>query len=241
MRIAVLSDIHGNYEALQAVVADMDEGGVETVICLGDMISYGPESERCVSRVREMGWPTVMGNHELGLKEPSHMRWFNPQARKSLQQAIRTLSEASVSFISALPPCLVAYGCRFVHGFPPDSPNIYLFGVTDAEIREAFSAIPEPISFVGHTHLIELIDYDGRSVQRSPLGSERIQLSATHRYLVNVGSVGQPRDPDRNAKYVIHDTEAMALELRRVPYDVDTVVEKIRQAGLPEAHALRLQ
>ncbi len=241
MRIAIVSDIHGNFEALQAVVMDMHRVGIDSAICLGDMISYGPESEKCVRRVRQMAWRTVMGNHELGLREPSHLGWFNPQARQSLQRAIFTLSTPSRSFISGLEPFLVDYGCRFVHGFPPDSPNTYLFSVSDAEIRSAFNAMAERLCFVGHTHLLELIDDDGKTVHRRPLVRGVTRLEAGRRYLVNVGSVGQPRDGDPDAKYVIHDTVSLELELRCVPYDVEAVVRKIRSAGLPEAHALRLR
>jgi predicted phosphodiesterase len=239
MKIAVLSDIHGNYEALQAVYEDMGE--VNSVFCLGDLIGYGPDPDAVVLSVQDRGIDTVMGNHELGTIDPSNLRWFNSPARESLQITAGMLSAASLSFIANLKTSMVWNECRFVHGFPLDSIKTYAFAVTNNRIYNTFKDMAEKICFIGHTHLLEIIDYDGQKLLRTPLLQGITQLLPDHHYIVNIGSVGQPRDGNHDAKYVIYDTEKLTLELRYIVYDIHAVMEKIRAAGLPEVHAERLR
>lgn len=241
MRIAVLSDIHGNHDALGAVFEDLDHSDINTVFCLGDLIGYGPDPDPVVLSVRERGIETVLGNHELGVIAPMHLKWFNPPARDSLKKTAAMLSEASLAFISGLKPSLVASGCRFVHGFPLDSVKTYAFAVTSSHICNTFKEMAEKVCFIGHTHLLEIIDFSSRGLLRAPLSEGITQLSSDRQYIVNVGSVGQPRDGNHDAKYVIYDTEQLTVELRHIAYDIDAVIKKIRLAGLPEVHAERLR
>lgn len=240
MRIAVLSDIHGNYEALGATLADMDHACIDSVICLGDMIGYGPDSEKVVQTIQARGIHTVMGNHELGAVDPSYLTWFNDTARDSLEKAILMLSRESLAFIGKLKPFVVEFGCRFVHGFPPDSMITYLFAVSDMTLRHTLETMPQRLCFVGHTHLLELISQNGSGFHRHPLPKGSTRLTGGHHHIINIGSVGQPRDGNHDAKYVIHDTDQMTVELRYVPYDIEAVVGKMKAAGLSEALAHRL-
>ena len=129
----------------------------------------------------------------------------------------------------------------FVHGFWPDSVRHYLHQMPDVEILHAFEQMEESICFLGHTHQLELIEYDGKRIERKSLKKETVYLNEKHRYIINIGSVGQPRDGNNNAKYVIWEPEIKRLELRFVPYDIESVVKKIIASGLPAAHAYRLR
>lgn len=240
MRLAILSDIHGNYEALKQVLIDLDKAGVDSEICLGDCIGYGPEPEETIREVMQRKIPSILGNHEMASVDPKHLSWFNPLARRSLEMTIRMLSPTSRDFISRLPYYRIASQARFVHGFPPESAQTYLFQKKAHELRQAFESMEEQICFLGHTHTLELIRYDGKQVDRMKLGEGETHLDADARYIVNVGSVGQPRDGTHHAKYVIWDKEKHLIDVRFISYDIAATVAKIEAAGLPENHAKRL-
>ena len=238
---AVISDIHGNLEAFLEVLADIHQIGVDEIICLGDNIGYGPNPEEVVQKIRELDIPTVMGNHELTILDKKALRWFNPVARTSLKKTIQFLSKASIRYIRELPTWIVSHDCRFVHGFPPDSVRTYLFQISEEALLDTFKEMNEKICFIGHTHMLKLIRFDGDSITENTLKEGVTKLDSDQRYIINIGSVGQPRDGDSKAKYVIWDTDKNRLELRTVPYDVESVAEKIIAKGLPEAHARRLR
>ncbi|MBN2141036.1 MAG: metallophosphoesterase family protein [Desulfovibrionaceae bacterium] len=239
-RLAVVSDVHGNAEALRQVLADMDHLGVAEAVCLGDAIGYGPEPEASVGLLRERGVPMVMGNHEQALSDPRCLDWFNPLARAALIKTRTMLRPQTIDYLSGLPRFLVRRGCRFVHGFPPDSLRIYLHDKGRAEIMAAFLEYPEDICFVGHTHELALISFDGSRLERGPLGRGARRLDASRRHLVNAGSVGQPRDGDNRAKYVLWDPEARVLEVRFVAYDIKRTADLIIELGLPGVYADKL-
>jgi len=239
--MAVISDIHGNQEALDRVLEDIDRSGVQGIFCLGDMIGYGPEPEAVVQRIRARAIPAVMGNHELAAADPKILKFFNPLARRSLQLTLRMLSEESLQYICGLPAYAVLNDCRFVHGFPPDSINTYLFQVGTDKLVQTFGQMSEALCFVGHTHILELISCDGQTAMQKTLCRGRVDLGRSQKHIVNVGSVGQPRDVDNHAKYVVWDSEKQDLEVRYVSYEIEAVVQKIIAAGLPEVHAYRLR
>jgi len=241
MRIAVISDIHGNMEAFNRVLDDIGRSHVDSIFCLGDLVGYGPEPEAVVQQVQALEIPTVMGNHELGVANPKVLEFFNPLARRSLERTAQLLSADSIDYICGLAPVGISNGCRWVHGFPPESISTYLFQVKDDKIIATFDIMPEPICFVGHTHVIEMISFDGRVVMHQTLSRGIIPLKTEQRCIINVGSVGQPRDNNNNAKYVIWDSQNHTIEVRYVPYDIESVVAKIIAAGLPESHAYRLR
>ncbi len=240
MKLAVISDVHGNLTALEAVLADIDALGIRDIVSLGDMVGYGPHSEGVVRLFRERDIPTVQGNHDRAMAEPRYLKWFNPVARRSLEATRRMLSGESLDFIGSRPHFLTRNGCRFVHGFPPDSLTTYLFQVTGDRIRTAFADFPETCCFVGHTHELTLVDHDGVNASRRPLREEIVPLRPGHRYIVNIGAVGQPRDPDNRAKYGVYDADARSIEVRFVAYDIQKTAQAIVDAGLPQSHADRL-
>ncbi len=240
MRIAIISDIHGNLDAFNQVLADIDHSDVDEIICLGDNIGYGPEPDQVIKTVEARQISSVIGNHELAVIQPKFLKWFNPVARKSMEKSLPLLSDQSLSYISKQKSHFVTHGCRFVHGFPPDSALIYMFQVSDHRKKLALKNMKENICFVGHTHMLEMISYNGLSCDTSTLPDGITSLENEEKYIFNIGSVGQPRDGDNRAKYALWDISRHTLEVRSVPYDIGAVVDKMKKAGLPKEHARRL-
>ncbi len=241
MKLAVISDIHGNMEAFEAVLADIDTNDVDDIICLGDSIGYGPEPEKVLRLLRERRIPSVLGNHELAVIDETYIGSFNPLARISILKTIAMLSRDDVAAIGRFPFFLSTFGIRFVHGFPPASPTTYLIEVFGKRLEHAFLSLAENICFVGHTHVLKIIEFDGVTITPNYPGKGIFHLKKHKKYIINAGSVGQPRDGDNKAKYVILDDAAGTLDIRFIPYDIEAVTEKILAAGLPEYHALRLR
>ena len=240
MRLAIISDIHSNLEAFKEVLADIDRSRIDGLACLGDNIGYGPEPERVINLVRQRDVPCVMGNHELAVMEPRYLDWMNATARESLVMTIELLSADTIDHIRALPPSMTYHGSLCVHGCPPDSVVTYLYQLSTRQLKEAFLAMEEKICFVGHTHQLLIISFDGNELVRAPLRNGTASLHKDHQYIINVGSVGQPRDGNNNAKYVIWDTDSHTIEVRFVPYDIAVTANKIIELGFPEFNARRL-
>jgi predicted phosphodiesterase len=240
MRLAVISDIHANLDALEQVMMDIRRSKVDHVICLGDNIGYGPDPDPVVTMINDLNIPSVIGNHELAVTDQAYLTWFNRSARRSLLLTREWLSDKTIKFISELKPSLTLFDCRFVHGFPPDSATIYLFQVSAEKLQRTFKQIKERICFVGHTHRLEIIEFNGDIITRIPLAKNIINLNGNHRYIINAGSVGQPRDGNNHAKYIIWDSEKDHIEVKYISYDIASVFDKIIEAGLPKEHAIRL-
>jgi predicted phosphodiesterase len=240
MRIAVISDIHSNMEALTRVLEDSDRSSVDAIFCLGDVIGYGPEPNEAVSLIRKYNIPTVMGNHELGVIKSEYMKQLNPVACESLKITIKMLTGESLSFVTGLERFLVSHEARFVHGLPPDSPTAYMFEVSNIKMKRVFDSFNERVCFTGHTHNPELVEFDGAFVVRILLKRGVTILDKSRRYIINAGSVGQPRDMNNKAKYIIWDTANDSVELKHISYDIRSVADKIIKAGLPPINATRL-
>jgi predicted phosphodiesterase len=241
MKLAVVSDIHGNLDAFQAALQDIEGQNVDQTVSLGDMVGYGPEPEETLKLVQERGISSVSGNHELAVLKPHVRKWFNQLARESIQKTAAIISENSIGYLNTLPDFRIIPPFRFVHGAPPDSPFIYLFQLSESRLLEIFEQSDEWIIFVGHTHHLRLIAYDGQQIIYKRLGQGITRLSTEYKYIVNAGSVGQPRDGNNHAKYVIMDISAKTLEVRFVSYDIASVCRKIISAGFPRYHADRLR
>ena len=240
MRLAVISDIHSNTDAFVRVLADADLSRVDEIVCLGDIIGYGPEPNEAIRLIRERNIPTVMGNHELGVVKSDYLNLLNPIACQSLLITIKMLSGESLNFVNGLEHFLVSHDSRFVHGFPPDSPTTYMFEISNVKMKNIFGQYKERLCFTGHTHNPEIVEFDGDFVVRTLLKREVTNLDKDKRYIINAGSVGQPRDGDNHAKYLIWDTSDDTIEVKYIPYNIDSVANKIIKAGLPSINATRL-
>jgi predicted phosphodiesterase len=240
MRIAVVSDIHGNMEAFSEVLSDIDRSDIDEVISLGDNIGYGPESDLVIELLRERGIESVMGNHELAVSDPYYLSLFNPTARLSSEKTLPLLSDASIEHICSMNPFLVSEGYRYVHGLPPDSITTYLFEISLGQLQPIMNLMEEPVCFVGHTHLLEAVILNDRDISRKDLYEGRTRLEKNKKYIINTGSVGQPRDGDNKAKYIVWDTSDYTVEVKYIAYDIESVAKKIIATGLPEVYARRL-
>jgi diadenosine tetraphosphatase ApaH/serine/threonine PP2A family protein phosphatase len=218
------------------VLGDIDSRrpGVEEIIALGDTLGYGPEPEACMNLLRESGIVSVQGNHELALAQPKYRRWFNPQAREALHWTRERVSDETMAYIRELPMFLIRHGCLFVHGLPPDSAFKYLYDVTDDDMADLFARFAEAAAFIGHTHELALVTWDGRRAMRSRLQQGSRRLDRSRRYIINIGAVGQPRDEDNRAKYVLWNTDTRELTVRYVAYDRKPAAAGFQSAGEPD-------
>ncbi|MGD2099602.1 MAG: metallophosphoesterase family protein [Desulfobacterales bacterium] len=240
MKIAIISDIHGNMEAFEQVWADIAKSRVDDIISLGDHIGYGPQPEAVIRHIRRRNIAALQGNHELALVEPAYLDWFNRAARKSLNMTRGLLSPESIHFIGNLKTHWSAHGCRFVHGFPPDSVLTYLFQLSDETKIQALERLGEKRCFIGHTHTLDIVSFGRQGLKSTQLKEGLNKLDSRRKYIISAGSVGQPRDGNNKAKYLIWDSTEDTVDVKFVAYDIATVVEKMMAAGLPPKHAQRL-
>lgn len=241
MKVAVLADIHGNLEAFEAVRADLELQGASRVICLGDNIGYGPDPEEVVLLLQKLGYISVLGNHEFALKDVRGRRWLNFQAAENNIATEKLLSDKSKVYCCNLPTFVEFENARFVHGYPPDSVFQYLDRQSDEKIGNLFALASARLFFLGHTHRLMLVTGQNDALVRRVLGQETVVLQPNNKYIVNGGSVGQPRDGDNRAKYLLWDLVNRQLEVRFVDYDKEKTMKKIRERGFPEIYATRLR
>lgn len=236
MRYAIFGDIHGNSEALAAVFADIEKECVDRYVCLGDIVGYGAEPRECLREIRSRGIDTVLGNHDSAAVGDTPLDYFNPYARVAVEWTAKKLSEDEEEWISGLPLVRNYDGFTVVHATLSNPKEWdYILGLDSA--RKCFELLATQVCFVGHSHVPVVFMSDG-SITFSR-ESETV-LEKGCRYIVNAGSVGQPRDGDARASYAILDWKAGRVEIRRVPYDYESTQEKILKAGLPPSLALRL-
>lgn len=241
MRLAIIADIHGNYRALDAVLADIARNRVDRIISLGDNIGYGPEPEEVVRALQGYRVLSVMGNHELGLISTSYFNRLHANARQSLILTQSLLSPASLRWLKNLPPVRCRFGARFVHGCPPQSMTVYLYSPTDTRLHRLFASYPERFCFAGHTHDFGWYQLLDGEIHRHRLGGECMHLDSDSRYLILPGSVGQPRDRlGWQAKYLLWDQQAGTMTVRALEYDVQTTIHLINERGFPAVNGKRL-
>ena len=238
-KIAIMSDIHANFEALRAVLTDLDAQNVSEVYSLGDQIGYGPQPQECVDLLREREIKCIMGNHEQGLINIHYLRGFNQPAADALRKTREMITEETYQWLVSRPKSRIAHECRFVHGTPPDSVAEYLWKHRD-EMETVFARYTEPICFAGHTHDLERYAYLHGRAERLPLPQGDTTLESNKRHLINIGAVGQPRDGDNRAKYGIFDLESRILTLRFVQYDIQKTADLICKHGFHRGFADRL-
>lgn len=237
---AIFADVHGNLEACNAVWEDLRAQAPTRIFSLGDMVGYGPDPLEVLEFLEHNQVAMLQGNHEWALRGHGRAAWFNPMALEALQRTRELLGPEAIDRLQALPYAMVVEECRFVHGFPPHSCLEYAFKAWEVEFAMQFTRLPERIHFVGHTHMLGLYEWRDGRVLRHCLEEGRRRLDPAAKWLVNVGSVGQPREGDKRAKYVLWDPAARILDVRAVAYDARATARKIIDRGLPRAYAARL-
>jgi len=244
MRLLVLTDIHANLTALEASLRAA-EGSWERMVCLGDVVGYGPDPNEVTSRIRELGAVTIRGNHDKAAAELMPTDDFNPVAKAAVSWTRSQLSNENLAWLAALPQGpLEAEGVVLVHGAFQDEDE-YVF--TPAQALEGLLDSTTQVTFFGHTHHQGGFAYQDSELEvlsLHPRNNEprcALRLENDKRYLLNPGSIGQPRDTDPRAGFAIADLENQVIEFWRVPYDIGSVQQRMREARLPEPLVLRLQ
>ncbi len=230
MRLAILSDVHANLEALQAVLAHVDAQGVDAIYCLGDVVGYGGDPEACLEIIRERCQVVVLGNHDVAVAREEGLDYLPKDGRAAAIAHRKALSDEQLEWLATLPLTARVDGVTLVHATPLEPESWHRLAGYLQSARQ-FEHFDTRVCFIGHTHI--------PGMMADAIGV--FQMRPGRRYLVNVGSVGQPRDHDPRAAYCLFDSEAFTHEIIRVPYDVEKAGERIKEAGLPARLASRLR
>ncbi len=243
MRLLVFSDVHANATALEAALAAC-AGHWEKAVCLGDIVGYGPDPNEVVRRVRSLASAVVRGNHDKAVGGAADLEDFNPAARAAIEWTRAKLLPENLAYLRNLPGGpLEAEGVALVHGAVEDEDE-YVF--TPDRALDGILASPRTVTFFGHTHIQGGFSFEGESIKSidpepdTEMNRSVIRLEAGTRYLLNPGSIGQPRDGDPRAAFAIFDLRDREVEFWRTPYDISSVQERMERAGAPQALILRL-
>lgn len=235
MRLCVLADVHGNLAALKTVLADAEKRGVDGYACLGDVVGYGPYPGECLDLLRSLDCRILQGNHEAGLLGLPTAGRFNDYARLAIEYTDRVITDEQRSFLRTLDAREeIGEEILLSHGSPNDRDEYLIFL---PQIDEVLDKATHWLTFCGHSHLQFV--YDGEKLKTGENSS--FELSGERRYLINPGSVGQPRDRDPRAAYCVVDTHLATLDQVRLEYDVEETVAAYQEAELPEYSWERLR
>ena len=229
MKIALISDIHSNLQALLAALSDIDGRRIDQVYCLGDIVGYGGSPNECVDLVRQRASAVVLGNHDQAALKPSDGDYFTKPGKIAAEWTNKTLTDENRQFLAALPFTSEAGICTLVHASPQFPPAWQYVDSIDVA-RVQFAHFTTKICFIGHTHVPALCGEDLKT----------FKFKKNLRFLINVGSIGQPRDGNPHLSYGILDTDAWSYENIRIPYDIRGAAAAITSQGLPEVLAKRL-
>ena len=240
MRILVISDIHANYTAFEAVLAH-SEGAWDFVWCLGDVVGYGPDPNECVDRLKALPQLCLAGNHDWAALNRLDARTFNPDARRAVEWTRETLTQENTRWLEALPVTFVIGEYTLVHASPREPIWEYILEPSIATLN--FPHFETPYCFVGHTHqpvIYTLADESADAASALPHYYEPHSLNG-QRQIINPGSIGQPRDQNPDAAYGILDIGSGVFEHRRIPYDVQAVQRRMLDFNMPERLITRLE
>jgi predicted phosphodiesterase len=242
MLYGIISDIHGNIEALTEVLGELDSLGVEQIICLGDTVGYGASPNECVEAMIEREAICIMGNHDREAISDEHPASFNEDARRAILWTRETLTDSNIKFLSDLPHQRKLNDDTILCHGSPRSVDEYIFSADRASTVLSWLRLQSPDTknvFFGHTHLQMYIS----TAPKSEVGdlSEPVTLNPEYTHLINPGSVGQPRDGFQAASFLIYDSDNSTIEFMNVTYNVKKAASKIEAAGLPSGLADRLR
>ncbi|MBN2542993.1 metallophosphoesterase family protein [bacterium] len=237
MLIALISDIHGNLEALEAARNIIEKIEPDKTICLGDVVGYGANPSECLQIIREMVSLCIAGNHDSAVAGLTHIDTFTTYAKEALLWTIKRMTPEEKKYLSALPMVYEYRDFLFVHASPSE-PGKWGYIQSNHEAMAAFQALKNKICFVGHTHIPYVWVFMDEGFY--PEESVVYRLESSKKYIVNIGSIGQPRDKNPKGSIMIFDTEQLTIKLIRFDYTIGTAQKKILEAGLPNELAIRL-
>lgn len=237
MRYGIFSDVHANLDAFESVIDAMEKENIDEYLCLGDTVGYGAQPSECIAKVRNLNATALCGNHDLAAIERLNIEFFNFYARRASYWTRDNLTNSDITYLESLNFVEHYDNFAIVHStiYCPEEFN-YILTLEDAEIN--FSVLDKPICFMAHSHVpVSFFDTDPITYNTEP----EIKLEPGQKYLINVGSVGQPRDGDPRSAYAVYDTEQQRVWIRRVEYDIESAMNKILDADLPDILAHRLK
>jgi len=237
MRYLIFSDIHGNLEALQAVLNSAKNEKIDKFICVGDIVGYGADPHKCLETVKNLNCCFLAGNHDWGAVGLFDINFFNVYAKKALLWTIEQMSSKDKRFMKNMKLEIIEDDFSCVHG-SYCSPEEFNYIYSSSEAYASFKVMPKDLCFIGHTHVPVTFRQKGRKVFTEKAADIRIEPG--EKYICNAGSVGQPRDGNPKACYVLYDSKKKLVQRRRISYNISKTQNKIRKAGLPEILAARL-
>jgi predicted phosphodiesterase len=238
MRVAVISDVHANYHALKAVLQEVDAARVDAVWCLGDTVGYGPRPNECCDVVKERAEHCLVGNHDLVVLGELTVSDFNDEAAAAAIWTAEVLTPESRGFLASLKPLGRVEGVDLFHASARDP--VWEYVLTEEAAQATLELSDASVVLVGHSHVALAITADGGRVSggQAPGGSK---VTLDGQWLLNPGSVGQPRDGDPRAAWLLLDFEGRLAEFHRVPYSIERTQAEMRERGLPQVLAARLE
>jgi diadenosine tetraphosphatase ApaH/serine/threonine PP2A family protein phosphatase len=238
MRVAVVSDIHANLHALEAVLAEIDREPPDELWCLGDLVGYGPRPNECCNLVRERAALSLCGNHDLGVLGTIDLADFAGDAGVAARWTRTVLGAEERTWLETLSPSAVREGVQVFHASPRDP--VWEYVLSDHVALLSLQATAAPLVLVGHSHIPLAVGWDEKTFSGGVAAAGSDVTLAGARHLLNPGSVGQPRDGDPRAAWLSLDFDAGTAYFKRTPYDIARTQAEIAEAGLPQALALRL-
>ncbi len=241
MRIGILGDVHGNLEALEATVTALQSASIDHWVQVGDIVGYGAQPAECIRRVRELNCTVCLGNHDAAVVGLLSTEYFNPYACQAVEWTRAQLDTSELDFLRQLPLVVEREQYTVVHG-TLHMPDQFGYVMSVVEARDSLRQQNTPVCFVGHSHVPAIYTQDGDDEDIQVVFSPEVTAKTARckKVLMNVGSVGQPRDEDPRAAYAIYDSETRDASIHRVSYDIASAQRKIMNAGLPEVLANRL-
>ncbi len=239
MRYGIIADIHSNLEALNSALVVLKDKGVDEYICVGDVVGYGANPKDCLGIVRELCHIIVAGNHDQGATGLLNLDYFNPEAKDAVFWTKEQLSESELSYLKDLKLTQKKEDFLVVHATPL-SPAEWDYITSTFTAHQNFRGFEEKICFVGHSHIPIVFSMNVHEDKCDYAFETKVHIAVDQRYIINVGSVGQPRDGNPLASFAVYDTDASEVEVFRVGYDIETAKKKIIDAGLPRGLASRL-
>ena len=237
MRYGIFSDVHSNLEALEAVIAAYEQESIDLFLCVGDIVGYAANPMECIEKVNSLVRITVAGNHDWAAVDLFPVDYFNPSARQAIAWTRDVLTAQHKQYLESLKLTYTNEDLTLVHG-TLYNPEEFNYMSDDYSVEESLGLLKTPVCFVGHSHVpgIFIADTEGELAFQH----DACVLKAENKYIINVGSVGQPRDGDPRAAYCVFDTEKNEIHIKRVVYDMKRARQKILDAGLSESLGDRL-
>lgn len=231
MRYGIFSDVHSNLEALEAVINAYKKESIDKYLCVGDIVGYAANPNECISKIETLTAKSIAGNHDWASVDLFSSDYFNPAAKEAILWTAVNLDDKNRAILKSLQLTYVNEDLTLVHGIL-EKPAEFNYMLYEEDASETFRLLKTRICFVGHTHVpgIFIEDKEGKVFYQQ---TNSIEIRQGLRYIVNVGSVGQPRNEDRRAAYCIYDTGKMEIQIKRVDYDIETSRKKIIAMGLP--------